>query len=348
MPSGKHDLDASVVISSNPPAGYLPGDQLIGMLVDPYGQLAAYDSNFNVEGVSAYLNLYKANPMPGKWQLVLDWAQPTTGDLNSINFDVGVEFNQVSTSSTLPDSSSTMVSKASGADFTVTVNNTGLAPMVVSPDARLHSSVALALSDVFGSPLTQSMPDANNGFYVPTETSSFNEQVAGSVPMTFDTSSYPGDPDISPTISAPYVTGSLSPTLASVTYAPPSGVTSGLWNSVPAEFGPYAGTEPAATETTTATATTLAFDSTVSSAIPDTVESLAVGGPINPDVVDPGTSDTFTVHIAPTGTVGSVQSGTLFITGLSPGSVLGVSTIVFESLFTSDLAAIPYQYKVGS
>jgi len=63
-------------------------------------------------------------------------------------------------------------------------------------------------------------------------------------------------------------------------------------------------------------------------------------------VIDPGTAQIITVHIAPAAPVGTVVSGTLFIDGLTLGSVFG-ATIVPEPLFTGDIAAIPYQYKVG-
>ena len=352
--AGKTDLDASLSMSSNPGAGGVPADQLIGMLVDPNGQLAAYDSNYTLSGgaevFTPYLNLYKAHPVSGTWQLVLQWAQPTAGVLNAIPFTGAIEFNQVSVSNNLPDSVSSTVSASTGADVSVTVTNNGVAPMLLSPDARLNTSVSIPLSDVFGASLTRAMPNATNAFYIPTETSSFNEQVAGTVPMTFDVSSYPGDPDISPTIAAPFTAGSLTPSLASVTYSPPSGVTSGLWNSVPAEIGPYgSGPEPSASETTSAAATTLGFDPTVTSGIGDTVEALTIGtSTISPAEVPAGSATTISLHIAPTGAVGSVQTGTLFINANTPGSDLGLGTIVFESLFTGDLASIPYEYTVAT
>lgn len=353
VPAGKTDLDASVVMSKNPGAGLVPGDQVIGMLVDPSGQVDAYDSNYTsgpgFSGyVSRYLNLYKANPAPGAWELVLEWVQPGAGVATSIPFDGAIRFNQVSTQSSLPDSTSATVSASSGADFAVKVSNDGVAPMILSPDPRLPTTVPVPLTDVYGDAATQSFGHASNAYYVPTETSSLTVTVAATVPATFDVSTYTGDPDLSPTIAAPYVSGSVTASLATMTYAPPSGVGSGIWGVVPAEVGPYGtGAEPAGTETTTATAMTLDFDPSITSTVPDTVESLTTEtGAINPDFVSPGTWDLISLHIAPTASVGSVASGTLFITGLATGSVLG-NSLVNAALFTNDLAAIPYEYTVA-
>jgi hypothetical protein len=247
----------------------------------------------------------------------------------------------------MPDSTGATVSAASGADFAVKVTNDGVAPMILSPDPRLSTKVAVPLPDFFNASTTQAFGQMPNQFYVPTETSSLTVTVAGTLPATFDLSSATGDPDLSPVLAAPYVTESQTPSLASLTYAPPTGVSSSIWGVAAAEIGPYTGPMPAGTETTTATATSLAFDPTVTSSVPDTVQSLTtLTGSINPDFVAPGSWDLISLHIAPTAGVGTVASGTLFITGLSTGSILGLS-IVNSPLYTNELAAIPYEYTVA-
>jgi hypothetical protein len=136
-----------------------------------------------------------------------------------------------------------------------------------------------------------------------------------------------------------------------VTFAPPTGVTPGLWALIQAEIGPYgSGPEPTGTETTNASVVTRGFDPAVTSSIGDAVAQWTFNGAaasIAPTAVDPGTSSTFTVHIAPTAAVGTTVSGTLFVNGITTGSFYG-STITFESIFASDIAAIPYQYTVSS
>jgi len=351
VPAGKTDLDVGVALGPNAGNAHWPGDQLIGLLVDPSGQTAAYDANYTLsaagEVFTPFLNLYKSHPAKGNWSLVLEWTQPGTGTAISVPFAGSVEFNQVSTSNTLPNSSLTIVPVA-GASYSVTVHNTGVAPMVISPDARSAGTVSTPLSDLFGYLSTAAMPNAQNYYYVPTETTSYSVSVAGSLPLTFDTGGYVGDPDISPTLPAPNTVETQTPTLASITYTPPPGVSAGLWYVLQAEIGPYgSGPEPSGTETTVATVTTRPFDPTVTSPVPDTVFGLVTGGSISPAYVPAGSSATIPITITPSASVGTTVSGTLFINGFAPGSIFGLSSPSFESLFTSDLAAIPYKYTVG-
>jgi hypothetical protein len=350
VPAGEHDLDVGIRMSSNPAVGLLPGDQLVGMLVDPSGQAVAYDTNFTVTNTGAvvtrFLNLYTAAPTPGSWTLLLDWAQPTTGARTSIPFTGSVEFNQVVVSNNLPDSASTVVPQA-GAQFSLTVHDTGVAPLIVSPDARLATTTQLPLIDP-QSPTTQDLPNASDSYYVPTETTAAAFSETSSVPVTFDVSFEPGDPDLSPLVAEPYVVASVTPTSASLTFTPPGGLSSGFWNLFQSERGPYPpGGAPHVAETTTATATTLEFDPAVSSTVTDTVQAMATGNTISPDIVAAGSFVTIPITITPTASVGTVVSGTLFVNGVTPGSQY-VSTIVLTSFFTSDLAAIPYEYKVGA
>jgi hypothetical protein len=350
VPTGKSDLDVGLSLAVNPGAAALPADQLIGMLVDPTGNVVAYDTNFTVaasgEVETRFLDLYVANPVPGPWALVVDWVQPGTGRRTAIPFVGSIEFNQVSVTSALPDSPSAHVPTV-GASFTVMVHNTGVAPMIVSPDARLASTVTLPLNDIAGVAASQPLGGSSNMYYVPTETTSVTFVETATVPATFDASFAPGDPDLAPTVPAPFVTESWSPSSASLSYAPPGGVSAGLWNVFQAEVGPYPiGGERAGTETMAASATTRAFDPAVTSDVPDTVKGIATGSTVRPDFVPAGSTASMTVTITPTASVGTTVSGTLFIDGLTPGSTLA-STIGLTSLFTSDLAAIPYEYTVS-
>jgi hypothetical protein len=350
VPVGEHDLDVGVRMSSNPPVALLPGIQLVGTLVDPSGQAVAYDTNYTLneqgEIVTPYLNLYEANPAPGSWSLVLESAQPTAGAKTSIPFTGSVEFNQVSVTNNLPDSPAAVVPQA-GEQFSVTVHDTGVAPMIVSPDARLPTTTTVPLVDS-ANPSTQDLPDAADFYYVPTETTSVTFSETSTAPVTFDASFAPGDPDLSPLVPEPFVVESTSPTSAALTYSPPGGPSAGNWNVFQAEVGPYpAGGEPRLAETTTATASTLAFDPAVTSTVTDTVEAAASGDTISPVIVAAGASVSIPITITPTASIGTTVTGTLFVNGVTPGSVY-VPTLQLTAFFTSDLAAIPYQYKVGA
>jgi Subtilase family len=351
VPPGERDLDVGVAMSSNRAAGDVPGVQLVGMLEDPDGAVVAYDTNFTVSGTTEvatrYLDLYRTTPVAGTWLLVLEWVQPMSGAVTSIPFTGSIEYDQVSASSTLPDAASSMVS-TSGASFSIHVHNAGVAPMLLSPDARLTTTTTITLQDVHGYGTTQALPGAYNQYYVPTETSSLGIAETSTVPATFDASFDPGDPDVSPRTADPYVTASWAPLSSSVTYAPPGGVSAGLWNVSQDGVGPYpASGEPHGTETTTATATTLAFDPTVTSSVPDSVAALTNGGTLLPDVVAPGHNATIPITITPTAAPGTIETGTLFVTAFTPGSLL-LQTFAETSVFTSDLAAFPYTYTVSS
>jgi hypothetical protein len=350
VPSGENDVDVSVALQSNGENGIVPAVQLIGMLEDPSGDVVAYDTNFTItrsgQVATRFLDLYKTDPAAGTWQLLLDWVQPGTGLRTATSFTGAVAFNQVSVSAMLPDAASAQVPK-SGASFTVKVHNTGVAPMILSPDARLATTVPITLSDAMGVAAKQPLIGASNMYFVPTETTSLGVQVAATVPATFDASFAPGDPDLSPLVAAPYTTESWTPALASLTYAPPGGVSAGIWNVVQAGIGPYPTTgEHPGTETTQATALTRAFDPAVSSSVPDTVEALTLGTKFFPDLVAAGATDTITITITPTAAVGTTVSGTLFVNGFTEGSAL-TNTIQLTSMFTNELDAIPYEYTVS-
>ena len=351
VPSGENDLDVSVAMPANPPNGIVPAEQLIGMLEDPLGDVVAYDTNYTVSSggqvQTRFLNLYRSDPVAGSWQLLLDWAQPGTGVRTSTSFTGSVEFNQVSVVASLPDAASAQVPQ-SGASYTVMVHNTGVAPMILSPDARLSSTMAITLSDAQGVASTQPLISASNSYYVPTETTSLTVDESATVPATFDASFAPGDPDLSPLVASPFVAESWSATSASLSYTPPDGVSAGLWNVFQDGVGPYPRSgEHNGTETTTVIATTRAFDPAVSSSVPDTVEALTAGTPFNPDLVAAGATDAISISIKPTAPVGTTVSGTLFLNGFAPGSLL-TGTVALTSTFTNELAAIPYEYIVST
>ena len=351
VPSGEHDLDVGVALQSNRPAGIVPAEQLIGMLEDPSGDVVAYDTNFTVSNLgpvaTRFLDLYEADPVAGTWQLLLDWVQPGTGVRTATAFTGSVEFDQVSALADLPDAASSEVPLA-GASYTLDVRNTGVAPMILSPDARLTTTVPITLSDAEGVASQQPLIGASNTYYVPTETSSLTVEESASVPATFDASFAPGDPDLSPLVPSPYVTEAWSPSAASLTYTPPDPVSAGLWNVVQDGVGPYPRSgERNGTETTEAVATTRAFDPAVTSTVPDTVEALTLGTQFNPDLVAPGATDAISISITPTAAVGTTVSGTLFVNGFTPGSQL-TGTIGLTAMFTNELAAIPYEYTVAS
>jgi hypothetical protein len=359
VPAGKNDLDASVAMSSNAPDVDLPGAQMVGELIDPSGQVQGFDTNYTVNSggfeVTPYLNLYKADPVAGTWQLLLYWANPVMGVNLAIPVIGAVEFNQITSSETnnLPDSASTDVSSSGGGAFSVNVDNTGVAPLLLTPDARLNTEATYSIGDAFGGSATQSLPGvADNSYYIPNGTSSVTVEQTSTVPASFDFSTYPGDPDISPLNgSEPGVAAAQSSSSAFLTYTPPAGVTPGLWFNGDSEVGPFgAGPAPTGSETTSVSINTLAFDPAVTSPVGDYVEALVAdgvfGAPEDLVEVDPGTSTSIPIDINPTASVGTTVSGSLLIVGIS-GPDFFAPSLLPEDLFTNELAAIPYEYTVS-
>lgn len=354
VPSGQTDLDVSVALAND------PGEELIGLLVDPQGQTVGYSSNYTLvpttsglaPGATQYLQMYHTNPEPGQWTILLDWQNPVTGNELAEPFTGAVQFNQVNVTATLPDSPSATLSQGQAASYTVKITNSGVAPEAFFVDPRLDQTATVTLpnqnpgvdSTKVGLPLA---PGFTFPFYiVPTHTTQLSTTVTptnGTGPVTFDMSYFPGDPDISPALPQAGVTGSQTPAaaIATLTSAGPEELSPGLWNVLPSEVGPYPPTgAPAGTASVSVTAQTQAFDPTVTS---NTDDFWQVGFAFSNFLyLTPGQSGAITVNITPTAAPGTTVSGTLY-----------VDDYVLASYFAAplpngdELAGLPYSYKVG-
>lgn len=132
-------------------------------------------------------------------------------------------------------------------------------------------------------------------------------------------------------------------TSPSGSYTPPAGnLNNGFWFAAPSEIGPYPSSAPAGTVSMSMSVTFKAFDPAVTSDTGDL--ELASTNPsttFSPVVINPGQSATVHVTITPSGSPGSVVTGTLyvddFMTNVPPYGQQGAS----------ELAAIPYTYTIG-
>jgi len=225
------------------------------------------------------------------------------------------------------------------------VKNTGPEPEDFFIDPRLNKYVSLTL----GSLTSHNVPLPNNGapdeFIVPTETSGIQVTQSSSVPAMFDYGTAINDPDLGSSSTTP---GQLCSTSETGTYFAPGGkLGAGIWYAMPSECGPYSGAAPAGTATVSETVSTKAFDSTVSTSVDGSTIAddwaSASAGTIDPTavVVGPGQSVTFEVTITPSGKPGTSVTGTLYVDDL----LAGVPPYL---QYTGDeVAAIPYEYKVG-
>ncbi|HEY7013529.1 MAG TPA: hypothetical protein VH480_12270 [Streptosporangiaceae bacterium] len=318
-------------------------DPVGAYLISPDGDTLGYGQNSLNGTQSQSLTAYTLNPVPGTWTLIVVFAEPTAGDEISQPFTGNVRFNQVSVSAAgLPDSAGTKLAAGTAVTVPVRITNRGQAPEDFFVDPRLNTTesidlAALAPATNLPLPLTVQFPPQ---WLVPTQTSSVSVSASATLPIMFDFSPFPGDPDIASSNpgAAPLCTDTPS-----ASYTPPGGtVTAGGWASLPSECGPFAGPAPAGTlNSITMTATTKAFDPAVTSDTGDLwLTSTNPDATLSPVVINPGQSAVINVTITPSGASGTTVHGTLyvddFVNGVPP----------YGQFAGDELAGLPYAYTI--
>ncbi|WP_375490737.1 S8 family serine peptidase [uncultured Jatrophihabitans sp.] len=332
---GVHDITANVRFPSD------PSDPVAEYLISPDGDTLGYGQN--ALGGNSYnaLTAYTLHPQQGTWTLIVDFAEPTAGDLISQPYTGDLHFDQtLATAKGLPNSKSTKLAAGKRVEVPVKITNTGKAPEEYFLDPRLNTTEVLPLAPLDANsgklPLTNSEPY----WFVPTETSSLRMDATGSKPIMFDYQPANGDPDIASASAGPSALCSTSPTS---TYSPFGGqVTSGIWFGIPSECGPYTDAgEPAATYSMNATVATKTFDQTVTSSTGDLeLTAQDASTTASPVALSPGQSVTVMVTITPTGTPGTEVQGQLFVDDVSDdvppnGQFAG-----------SEVTSLPYHYTI--
>ena len=338
LPGGLPALNAQVQYADG-------GNLLDAWLIDPAGQAEAWSSNTQLGATGLAnepgLQLHTVNPAAGTWTLIVDFVPATSGNATTEPFTVSTDESAATATATgLPDSSATQLTAGTPYTYNVTVTNTGQVPEQYFVDPRQQGSTTVDLASVGGNTTTDPLTLTSNipVYLVPSDTTSWNETASttGTEPIQFDSSSPAGDPDV----------GSTSGTTATASLSAVSGgeVTPGEWSIAPlltGAFGSTGGTsEPV---TTSMTATTAPFDSSVSAATGDlwlssTDASYAGFAPVT---VDPGDSTTIPVTITPTGAAGTTDTGTLYLDD--------TNEVLFDAFLAPNadqVAAFPYSYSV--
>lgn len=323
---------------------------LLAELVDPAtGDVASAAINGLLETTSSGnpviepevgTQLHVLAPSPGRWTLVVDFYNTVSGTAVAQPFKVTLNDTPVWASAAgLPGSTSTKLAAGKPVTVGLRVTNSGSTPEAYFTDARLSTSVTAALAAQTTSTLT--LPNLNGTlptYLVPSHTTALATKVSSSAPLFFDFSWPFGDPDLISSIGKT-ATGSYSA----------SEVADGDWTVTPFLLGPTgkkaAKPVPA---TVSMTATTAAFDPTVSSPTGDLwLSSLDPQAGFTPYVVNPGQTVTIPVTITPKGAAGSTVSGTLYLddSSLIPGGVTynGLAGNYPEA---SDVAAFSYSYTI--
>jgi hypothetical protein len=332
VPAGVNNLSLHLEIPDN---GYL----LEGLLVAPDGMQLSVQGNLDPSGNPQYgMDLYRANPAPGRWRFILLENFTASGNEIAVPFSARIAFNSARITASLPDDPGVTLSlSAAPVAVPVTVVNTGAVTQAYFADARL-SGLSSEPLPVYGCSQNTTLPGFCSAFYLPPEIDSVQFIAQSSAPISMDAyndTGYnvggTGSPDIFAydVSSGPYtIVASLS--RPEIPY--------GLWIESPALVGPYgaAGAQTAPISTG-AFALMQPFDTAVSSDSGDVWADLTVGSQTyNPLVLAPGESGTINLLIAPNAPAGTVVSGYLYIDTFNP------------NLYTGDeVVSIPYTYTVG-
>ncbi len=336
VPPSHHSITANVSLTND------PTDPVGAYLVAPDGTALGFGQN-NLTTGSTTLTAYTLNPTPGRWTLIVDFANPVVGNEISQSFSGNVRLDDTDVSvSGIP--SGEHISLAAGVPVTVPVKitNKGIAQQAFFIDARLNSKANLVLANI-APPATSAgylLPLTGGGplWVVPTQTSGVHVAANATLPIMFDYGPNQGDPDL---VGIPNL---FNPFRATAAYAPAGGkVQQGVWFATPSEFGPYSAPAAAGSVNMTLTATALDFDPTVTTAGGDLWLAALDANTLNTFqavLVDPGQTVTIPVTITPAGASGTKVRGTLYIdtvvNGLPP----------YQQLTGDEVAAFPYSYTI--
>jgi len=343
-----------------------PDDVLFGYLVAPDGQALAADSNVrfddqgNGQTIGAMQLTHRA-PQAGRWQFVLQQANPVSGAKIRQPFTgtVSLAPAAVSVSAAMPASAKATLRAGHAVSVKVKVRNTGVAPQAYFADGRLTTAGNLTLaSQVPGDDLSaETLPESTVTpmWLLPTGVNQASFTAKATVPVQMDASYAPGDPEV-----FGYGSGTTSTATASAAELAP-----GIWVGNVGEIGPFDGPAPAGTVALTAVAHGQLFDPAISSSTGDFWQTAlvpaaasaasvkaashkssqwlatarhqaATADATGPLLLSPGETGYITVTVSPHGSAGSVISGTL-----------NIDTVDLFDGTGSEVASLPYKYRIG-
>jgi hypothetical protein len=357
VPAGKRDLSIGVTFSE-------PDQTVFGFLTAPDGQVYSFQGNL-ADGHA--LQLYRRDPMKGRWTFSLEVTNPVSGLETSQSFVAHVAYNTVEVRAAVPTSRNTKLAAGVPVSVPVRIKNTGVAPITYIADARLKTSGTIPLVELSGhatSPLP--MPAGVIPLWlVPTEVTHTEFTATGDQPVNLDVYFQSGNPERYSAASGNSATVDIDA----------AQVSPGLWAADVGQTGPFAGPAPAGTVTLSATSTGRLFDPAVTSdggdpwqigvgeetstaadtaALADRVgvsrmktapvvldskrsstTSSAAAVSEKPLTLRPGQSGTMMVTITPAGPHGSVVKGDLFVDSFDRDLAQG-----------DELTNLPYTYTI--
>jgi subtilase family protein/peptidase inhibitor I9 len=343
VPRGKKDLDIGLTLSD-------PGSLTDIVLVDPNGELADVNSNVFLDSPTTIaqggtVQTYDANPVPGRWHLVVVVQNPVTGQEIEQPFHGTVAYDQVSVRARdLPAGDQLAAGKA--VTVPVTVRNTGAEPIAVGVDARTNRQQTLTAVPIQGSPevdLPESPADAPV-YLTPPDTSRFTISTSSSVPAQVEMQGSAAGFDLFGDLKA----AQNGSTTSVATVGEQHGyVSKGIWFGSLQEIGPFgdAGAQPGHGSYSASLRTT-GFDAAVTSSTGDpfdfSVDPNGTGG--TPSIIQPGQTATVQVTFTPTGHRGDRVEGHLNLVTV-PVLPTGATALPFNG--TGEvIAVLPYSYRI--
>jgi len=327
-------------------------DLLETVLVDPHGEVPSVNTNARATAAGASLanglsaQNVVADPVPGRWHLIVLVQNPVTGNELREQFTGTVSFDRIQVQAPgLPRSPLTTLKAGRASTLTVRVTNRGAAPEAVQLDPRTSVLQSLQLApQLAGSTLDLPLSVDNLSevpFYlIPPGTKDVSLTSSSTVPAQVELSSPTGGIDVLGDLRS--AQGGSTVSTASV-HESTGTVGLGLWGAYVQQIGPYTDSgAPAGTSVLSASALTQGFDAAVSSTVGDPFTAAVdpTAGAGSAIVIAPGASTALTLKINPTAAPGSTVSGVLNVV------TAPTSTAVFTT--TGEvLASLPYAYTVG-
>ncbi|WP_290051553.1 S8 family serine peptidase [Amycolatopsis solani] len=344
VPRGKKDLDVAVHLSD-------PGTIVDAVLVDPNGELGDVNSNISLASPTTVaqgpaVQLTDANPLPGRWHLVLVVQNPVTGKELRQPFTGTVAFDRASVSApALPSGGKLAAGQA--VTVPVTVRNTGVEPIAVGVDARTDTAQTLQPVAI-GGQTEVDLPEPGSiapVYEVPPDTTKLSVATSSTVPAQVELQGSAAGIDVFGDLKK----AQGGSTVSVATIGEKKGyVTKGIWFADVQELGPFgpAGT-PAGHASYTSSLVTAGFDHAVTSSTGDpydqAIDPAGTGG--TPVIIQPGRSAVIQVTITPSGSRGTDIAGHLNLATV-PTLPTGATGLPEEG--TGEvIATLPYHYRIG-
>jgi hypothetical protein len=325
VPPGQKDLSIGFTFTD-------PGQEVFAVLTAPDGQVYSFQSNINADETQLLntIQIFRRSPQAGQWILSLEVTNPVSGQEVAQKFSVAVAYNGVNIhASGLPNSTNTKLAAGVPVTIPVTVKNTGVKPIGFFADGRLTTVGTLALAELSGNSVSALPVPAgvSPAWLVPSEVTELDASAVADQPVNMDFFYQSGEPDV---YSAAVGNGASVKVTAKQ-------VSPGIWVTDIGQTGPFAGPAPVGMVTVSASAQGQLFDPAITSSTGDFWQEGLAGGfaGVSPLVINPGQTGTINVTITPSGAVGTVVKGNIYIDSVD--QFTGAA---------DELIALPYTYKI--